>query len=205
MSDPQPVKKRSRITLVLLIGVFVAPILLAYIVHKNKSLQPESKSTGTIISPARALPDFSLKTQNGNEFQTKDIRGKWSFVYVLNGVCDENCKLTLLKTRNAKLAQGAEGTRVNYYLLSSHEIKDQAVLEQFVKEHPKMIILFGAEAELEKIFNTFKDDKVKSVKDAQRVYLLDPAANYMMFFETGFNPLGIMEDLKLLLKASQIG
>jgi len=205
MSGQQPVKKRSRITLVLLIGVFVAPILLAYIVHKNKSLQPESKSTGTVISPARALPEFTLATQNGNAFQTKDIRGKWSYVYVLNGECDANCNLTLLKTRNAKLAQGAEGTRVNYYLLSTQEIKDQTVLEQFAKKHPKMIILFGSESELQKILNTFKDDKVKSIKGVERVYLLDPAANYMMYYEDDFNPLGIMEDLKLLLKASQIG
>jgi len=205
MNQQQPGKKRSRLTLLLLIGVFVMPIIAAYVVHKNKSLQPESKSTGTFISPSRALPDFSLNEKSGKEFQTKDIRGKWSFVYVLNGICDAKCKLTLAKTRNAKLAQGGEGTRVKYYLLSLKEINDIATLEAFAKEHPNMTILYGSETELLKIFNTFHDDNVKSIEDAERVYLLDPAANYMMFYEDGFNPLGIMEDMKKLLKGSQIG
>jgi len=43
------------------------------------------------------------------------------------------------------------------------------------------------------------------VEDMKRVYMIDPLGNYMMFYEDGFDSLGIMEDLKFLLKASQIG
>ena len=206
MSEQQPGKTRSRVTLFILIGVFAAPIIGAYLAHKYKALQPvESKSFGEIISPAKALPRFKLTTGNGEAFGFDDIRQKWAYIYVIDSLCDEACKLSLLKMRNARLGQGAEARRVRYYLVVNQKPDDLSVFAELVKEHPKLTFLYGSDAELKSIYDTFRDDDERAVVNARRVYLIDPAGNYMMYYNDGFESIGIMEDLKHLLKWSQIG
>jgi hypothetical protein len=43
------------------------------------------------------------------------------------------------------------------------------------------------------------------VRNSQRVYLIDPLSNVMMFYEPGSKPKGMLEDLKRLLRLSSIG
>jgi hypothetical protein len=37
------------------------------------------------------------------------------------------------------------------------------------------------------------------------VFLLDPLGNLVLWYQDGFDPYGLLKDLKHLLKASQIG
>ena len=207
MNDIDPKQQsRSRWTLIILIAVFVSPILLAYIVYKNKSLIPsDSINHGEIISPAQPLPEFSLKTQTDSVFGLEDIRRKWSYIYIIKDQCDDACQLNLVKMRNARIAQGAEGRRVNYYLIFSESSKEHSLADELVKAHPKMKILFATDAGAKPLLDIFRGSEQSQLEDIKRVYMLDPLGNYMMFYEDGFDSLGIMEDLKFLLKASQIG
>jgi len=205
MNNQAPSQKRSRVTLILLLMVFVIPILVAYIFHKNKSWLPQNtRNHGTIVSPVVALPEVSLKSTDGNEFLLKDFRGKWSYVFMAGEKCDEICQLTLVKTRNARIAQGGEAQRVNYYIIFKDHAASWANTEEFSKHHPKIRLLSADQKNLDIIQKAFGAGAVDT-KTGGRVYLLDPAANYMMFYEADFDSLGIMEDLKHLLKASQIG
>lgn len=206
MSEQQPGKTRSRVTLFILIGIFAAPILFAYLAHTYKFLQPtESKNFGEIISPAKVLPKFNLKTLAGEAFAFDDIRQKWSYIYVVDAQCDDACKLNLLKMRNARLGQGVEAKRVRYYLVVSTKSNAQSVIDGIVKDHPKLTILYGSSDELKTFLSVFKGAEGAPVVKARRVYMIDPAGNYMMYYNDGFESIGIMEDLKHLLKWSQIG
>jgi len=197
---------RSRWTLVIMVAVFSSPIIFAFIVYKNKWMIPEgSISHGEILSPAQPLSAFSLTTEEGAKFGLEEIRRKWSYIYVINNRCDDACNLNLLKMRNARIAQGAEGRRVNYYLILTASSKEHSFSEEFVKAHPKLKILFANDVGANPLLDTLKGSAQRRVEDMKRVYMLDPLGNYMMFYEDGFDSLGIMEDLKLLLKASQIG
>jgi len=206
MSEQQPGKTRSRVTLFILIGVFVAPILGAYIAHKYKSLQPvESKSFGEIVTPAQPLTEFSLKTMDGEVFNLESIRRKWSYVYITESECGDTCQLNLLKMRNARLGQGAEARRVRYYLVLAKRPEQQTVIDALMKVHPKLTILHGSQSDLDAFITSFKYTDSTNIFAAQRVYMVDPIGNYMMYYNDGFESIGIMEDLKHLLKWSQIG
>ena len=114
----QPGNTRSRVSLVVLAMIFIAPILFAYVVYKYRDLVPsETKNHGMLVNPAKPLPDFKLKTLSGESFGLNEIRSKWSYIYIVKNQCDEPCKLNLLKMRNARQGQGAEARRVNYYLV----------------------------------------------------------------------------------------
>ena len=203
--DPRQ-QTRSRWTLIILVAVFASPIILAFIVYKNKSLIPAGRvSHGEIISPAQPISEFSLKTPDDASFGLEDMRRKWSYVYVIENECDDACQLSLVKMRNARIAQGAEGRRVNYYLILTARSKAHLFSEEFMKAHPKLKILFANDSGAKPLLDIFKGSVEGRVENMKRVYMIDPIGNYMMFYEDGFDSLGIMEDLKLLLKASQIG
>lgn len=197
--------KYGRGTLILLLLVFIAPLILAYIFHKNKNLLPsQGKNYGQLITPARPVPELELQTLSGERFTLEQMRHKWSYLYIIDNQCDDDCQLNLLKTKNARLGQGGEARRVNYYLILTKQ-PNAELLAGFEKEHPKMTILRAVDAQQRAFLNFFKVTDNQPVTAAQRVYVLDPIGNYIMYYEHGFEAIGIMEDLKHFLHSSQIG
>jgi hypothetical protein len=47
--------------------------------------------------------------------------------------------------------------------------------------------------------------KLLPAADSQRIYLIDPLGNAMMYYEADAGAKGMLEDLKRLLRLSQIG
>jgi protein SCO1/2 len=51
--------------------------------------------TGTVLTPSRELPDFSLIDQHGKAFTTADLRGRWSLLFFGYTNCPDFCPATL--------------------------------------------------------------------------------------------------------------
>jgi cytochrome oxidase Cu insertion factor (SCO1/SenC/PrrC family) len=207
--DQQQVQTRSRLGLVMLALIFIAPILFAFIVYKYRDLIPtETKNFGELVVPARPLPAFDLQTVEGKDFNLEDMRSKWSYLYVVKNHCDADCKLNLLKMRNARLGQGGEAQRVRYYLLYTRLPDNKNELAELSQTYEKLTILTGNKTNTQPLLNTLQGvdgTNLPEVSGAKRVYMIDPIGNYMMYYNNGFEAIGIMEDLKFLLKSSQIG
>jgi protein SCO1/2 len=56
---------------------------------------PLELATGTLLSPARQLPDFNLIDQQGRAFGSADLRGHWSFIFFGYTHCPDFCPTTL--------------------------------------------------------------------------------------------------------------
>src|SRR5258708_13335007 len=52
-------------------------------------------TTGTFLTPNRALPDFSLIDQQGRVFGSADLRGHWSLLFFGYTNCPDLCPTTL--------------------------------------------------------------------------------------------------------------
>jgi protein SCO1/2 len=59
------------------------------------SAAPVELSTGTLLTPSRALPDFSLIDQKGRPFSAADLRGRWSLLFFGYTNCPDFCPTTL--------------------------------------------------------------------------------------------------------------
>lgn len=59
------------------------------------SAPPLQLSTGTYLSPTRALPDFSLIDQHGRPFGPGNLRGSWSMMFFGYTNCPDFCPTTL--------------------------------------------------------------------------------------------------------------
>jgi len=56
---------------------------------------PVELTTGTYLSPRRALPDFSLIDQRGQPFGPSNLRGHWSLLFFGYTNCPDFCPTTL--------------------------------------------------------------------------------------------------------------
>lgn len=204
MNDRQAVN-RSRAKLLLLLAVFLLPIVAAYVIHKNPEWMPKStKNYGVLYKPTINLKSFTMQTVDGKAFDLDKLRGKWSLIYIGAGSCDRACEETLIKARDARWGQGTEAGRINYYYVLDAD-KFTGDLSKLEKNYPGMIFLHGDEQQRMQLLQQFQVDKNQQPGSDNRLYLVDPAGVLLMHYPYGFRHIGLMEDLKYLLKWSQLG
>lgn len=192
------VQKRSRLSLVILLLVFISPWLFALFFYMNPQWQPGPKNKGVLFKPVVSLDKFDFVSIDGNQFTLEQLQGKWTLVYIGSGECAAMCQETLLKARNGIIAQGAEGTRVRYiYISTNQEFKQAKFLK---KEYAGLILLTTTDDGSKDTLSLFSTENFEQVGKDDRLYLLDPAGNILMYYPAGFKDLGLMEDLKHLLK-----
>jgi len=201
----EQIKKNKRIMLLLFV-MFAAPILLAvFVFNTDPSGKYATKNRGNLITPAVELKNIELKFIDSKKpYKLVEQEHQWLMVFVGAGECDVNCKRQLVVMRQTRLAQGGEFTRVNRLYV----IQDKQS-EKFMKEvkafHPDMDIVTGSKQQLENVVTQFTlADKV-NVGTSNRIYIVDPIGNLMMYYELNAEASDIAKDLTRLLKVSQMG
>ncbi|MEN8107110.1 MAG: SCO family protein [Pseudomonadota bacterium] len=191
----------------MLIGlIFMAPAFVAWVMHYStgEGWQPEGTTNrGILVHPARPLmfpDDLGFGSQSLNDY----LQGKWTLVYIGDADCDAVCNENLYKMRQIRLAQNENMKRVQrLFLVSSNHATGglAALLEQ---EYPDMAAVTVAATRLEQITADFVVDDTP-VLEAERVYIIDPLRNLMMYYQPDADPGGMLKDLQKLLKYSKIG
>lgn len=201
MNAPADPKPRSRKQVWILIAVFFAPLLLAFVLYYGVGVRPTgSTNRGDLITPPITLPEVSLPSAGDQPLPANVLRGKWTMVFVGDGACDARCREALTLMRQTRLALGDDMSRVQRMFLISGNCCDQNYLET---EHAGLL--------LGRIDNpageTFLEIFPNGIHAPQqgRIYLVDPLGNLMMSYGADAPKKGLLEDLKKLLKLSHIG
>jgi hypothetical protein len=181
-----------------LIGVFFAPLLIAFLLYYGAGGWRPAGSTnhGDLINPARPLPQVELRDTSGAKFGADVWHGKWTVVYVGDGQCDALCREALTLTRQTRLALGDDMARVQRVFLVTANCCDQAYLDA---EQPGLVTVRVDNEAGQKLLATFPAPAVG------RIYIVDPLGNLMMSHAPEVRSRGLLEDLKKLLKLSHIG
>lgn len=196
---------RARLKLALLFSVFLLPVIAAYIVHKYPQWQPKGTiNHGDLVKPSVQLKPFKLLTQSNKPYDLDKLRGKWSLIYIGGSQCDKACQVTLLKARDARWAQGTEALRIKYYYLLTAD-KFTGDIVRLHKDFPELTLLHGNAEQREALIQQFRVNKTQQLGNDNQLYLVDPAGMFILHYPYGFRHIGLMEDLKYLLKWSQIG
>jgi cytochrome oxidase Cu insertion factor (SCO1/SenC/PrrC family) len=196
----------SRQALVLLGLLFMTPAFVAWVMHNSSEhgWRPEGTTNmGTLVHPARPLTlpaEMTIVGEAANDY----LQGKWTLLYIGDADCDAVCKDNLYKMRQVRTAQNENMLRVQQlYLVRDEAVPEalQALLDNDYKETAVTLLTAG---QAEQLAAYFLIDGV-AMQGAERVYLIDPLGNLMMFYPPDANPGGMLKDLRKLLKYSKIG
>lgn len=183
----------SRGKLLFLMGVFVVPVLLAYLAYFG--LRPSGRSNYGELLPVTPLRHTAGVSADGKPLDLKALRGKWLMVHVGPSRCDAPCRQQLYLMRQTRIAQGKEQARIERVWVVTDA---GAVAPALLQDHHGLYAWRPSSP-------AFAAQFPAMAAQTEHIYLVDPLGNLMLRFPVRPASKEIMKDLRLLLKASQIG
>ena len=176
-----------------MIGIFVVPVVAAYLAYFG--WRPSGHTNYGELIKVTPLQHTAGALHDGAALDIQSLRGKWVMVHVGPSACDATCARQLYLMRQTRIAQGKEQSRIErLWVLTDAGAVDPALLQ----EHPGLYVWRPADA-------AFAAQFPAAQGPAEHIYLVDPLGNLMLRFPDQPDPKRMLKDLKLLLKASQIG
>ncbi len=185
----------------LLIGValmFFAPLGLSfYLYYGHGTWRPGGRvNAGELVEPPRPLPALQLPLFGAGATDPRFLNGKWTLLYVRRGRCAEECLRHLYDTRQVRLALDREMNRVQRVFIADGDCCD---LKELQAAHPDLIAIQASAAAAPLLA------LLPRTVNSDRIYLIDPLGNLMMFYAADAKPKGMLEDMKRLLRLSSVG
>jgi hypothetical protein len=201
--DPNAVR-RGRRQLVLLAALFFVPLAIAFWMYYGPTgWRPSGDaSKGDLIDPARPLAALALTTADGTLTSPDFLRGKWSIVYVGDGLCDDRCRKALYLTRQSRIALNKDMDRVQRVFLVTGRCCDRGFLAQ---EHPDLVVARVDDDASAALLGPFPTYGGVPLADAGRIFIVDPLGNLLMSYAPTAPDKALLTDMKKLLRLSHIG
>jgi hypothetical protein len=182
-------KRRQRRILIGVALLFFGPLAISFVLYYGHAWHPGGRvNHGELIQPPRPLPDSGLPAPHSWQH-------RWTMLYVQRGPCDERCLKRLYDMRQVRTALDRDMDRVQRVFVADSDCCDQQKLRE---THPDLITVPRGAA-VGPLLGLLPEP------DSQRIYLVDPLGNAMMFYAADAPAKGMLEDMKRLLRLSQIG
>jgi hypothetical protein len=186
-------QRKSRRTLLLVAAVCVAPFVGSFALYYF--WQPSGRINYGDLVAGVTLHAGPIAADGIKPFDFAQVRGRWVFVTVDSGACDDNCRNKLWKMRQVRMTQGKSLERIErVWLVTDLQPVAPAVIKEFEGTR-----IAGAQG----------NALLKSLpyQGAQRdhIYLVDPLGNVVLRYPKDADPSRMKKDLERLLRVSRIG
>ncbi len=179
-------RRSARLNLIAIAAVALLPLVGSYLLYWF--WKPAAfVNYGELL--AAPLPE--LQAANA----LPQLKGKWAFLMVDSGSCDDWCRRKLYIMRQVRLTQGKDMDRIErVWLLEDADVPAAALVSEYAGTH---LLQAPSDALLAKLPAT------SSLRD--HIYLVDPLGNLVLRYPRDADPSRIKKDLSRLLRASRIG
>lgn len=183
-SAPDPTARRK--TRLALVGMFgIAAITLAgayglFFFARDGGLWGTTNH-GAFVQPARSLSELAWRRSDG---RTLTEGGTWWLMTIQAGSCAQDCRHALHQLRQLHVLLNKDADRLQRALVTRPGTDVTALVAQF----PGLEHLSG---------------EIGGLEDG--IYIVDPIGNLVFFYPLADAGKPVLEDLKRLLKLSQIG
>lgn len=201
-SHPSPAQvRRGRRTALLLFALGFGPMFLATVMYYTGWLNPSGHSNnGVLVEPPVPVSELNLETAGGvplsERFGPQTSGAEWLMLVVAEN-CTEGCQQLMYLSRQVNIALGKNADRVSR---AAYVEQIPAELSRtWDKEYSGMArlrVMEGRKAAWPEGVNP---------QQAPQILVVDPFGNIMMRYGTEHDGKAMLEDLKHLLKLSQIG
>lgn len=204
---PRPEQaRRNRLTLLLLALSFVLPFVVGHLAYTQGWYAGGATNKGDLLTPPAALADLQLQA-NGRAVDRAFLNHRWQLVYALPAQCQQACRNSLFQMRQARRAMGAEADRIGLLLVQT-QAPDAATASLLGQQFSDMVVVQGGAPALDRALAA----AAPQASQAGRVYIMDPLGYIMLSYapvadekQSVVKTQDLLDDLKKLLKASQIG
>ena len=198
MTHSASIRARNLRTVGTLAALFLVPLALSFYTYYGTAWRPAGRlNHGSLISPPRPLPRPALPRVPPDAPAGGSFRGGWTLVYVGDGACDEDCRRALLVMRQTRLALNNDMSRVERVWLATGSC---CPAQGAAPPEAGLVVLDASGPPAGALLATFP-----AAGRAHQVFVVDPLGNLMMRYDARSDPHGLLEDLRKLLRLSQIG
>jgi hypothetical protein len=201
--NPEPATKRLfwyRFKLLALVAVFLSPFIGGWLALYVFELRPESGNYGTLVQPVRKIDWPPLTTRDG-ERREGGFAGKWRLLLFVDDACAEPCRENLYYMRQIRVLLGRDTGRLVNILVTGGAIDEP--MKAFLKDYPDLVVIENYRGAA--LLSQFSVDGGEPVGASPKMYLVDPDDNLMMHYPPENDQNRVLEDIKKLMKISQIG
>ncbi|EAR21917.1 hypothetical protein [Nitrococcus mobilis] len=188
-------RRRARMQILIIAGLFAAPMLLAWLLFTMGLWPSGTTNHGKLIQPPQAMASSDWTTRSGTPFGRADLLGYWNLLLVVDGRCERVCLESLDLLRRLRLALGANADRVHLLLLQPHGAPapdlpkvSQPVVFELLAPNPRIASLLAKRA--------------GTAEGGTGVFIIDYRAFNMMTYPVPFDGSGMLDDMEHLLRVS---
>lgn len=188
-----------RFKFIALVLIFASPFIAGWMALYVFELKPESINYGTLVQPVKKLQWPVMKSVTGERFEN-GFGQKWTFLLITREACTKQCQSNLFYMRQIRTLLGRNTPRLQNVLVMTNSPNSD--LSSFLGDYPNLIVIENSSDILNSQFQVTGAGMVGSTP---RLYLVDPDKNYMMHYPAQFDHYRVLDDIKKLMKLSQIG
>ena len=189
-----------RVKFLALIAVFLSPFIGGWMALYVFDIKPVSGNYGTLIAPVKTLDWPELKTLDGDT-HVGGFGRKWTLLLFAGDDCAELCRSNLFYMRQLRTLLGRDTLRLQNVLLSAQPLSQE--MQVYLKEFPNLKVVTDYRDPV--LYRQFELPGMAAVGSTPKMYLVDPDQNLMMHYPAENDQYRVLEDIKKLLKLSQIG
>ena len=189
----------ARFKLLALVVILFLPFGGAVFLYQNPGFLDGDKSNyGILLNPILTIETFEGSSiDRGQPLDIGVFRGRWIIAMMVGETCSLECEANIFRMRQVQTSLGTKKNRVHVLLLFPKQVKTPS--HDFGK-----ILKRSHNVRFVRIASPQPPLPLKSM-EKERIYVIDPNGNIILFYPEGATSKGLKKDLKKLLIASRIG
>lgn len=186
-TEPAARRWSGRLQLVMLLLLVIGPMALATAMFYGRFWIPEGRSYhGEMVAGQLSLAGLGVSSATGKG---------WQLLVSAPRDCADDCQQLIYLARQIHIGLGREASRANHALALANPLPLE-LGERLQREYPQMQ---RYQLEPEAYRKVVPDDR------GPQLWIVDPLGNLVLRYPAGSNGKDILNDLRQLLKISNIG
>ncbi|EIK97571.1 hypothetical protein PMM47T1_07291 [Pseudomonas sp. M47T1] len=185
-AKPVPTRRKGRLQLLLILLVTVGPMVLATFMYKLNFWVPEGRSYhGELIANGQSRADLGVQADEK----------RWQMLVTTPGECAADCQQLVYLARQIQIGLGRDASRASHALAGPGP-QSAEYEARLSREYPR---LQRYPLALDKYATMVEG------KPGPHLWIVDPHGNLVLRYGTGGDGKDLLNDLRQLLKLSNIG
>ncbi|NBB08652.1 hypothetical protein [Pseudomonas sp. SLFW] len=183
---PRKSRRRGRVQLILVFLVAIGPMVLATAMYKLKFWVPESRSYhGELIGNGESRIELGVQTDEK----------RWQLLVTAPRECDADCQQLVYLARQVQIGLGRDASRASHALTTAQPITGEYDAK-LAREYPQ---LQRYPLDLKRY------QRMAPGIELPQLWIVDPHGNLVLRYGAEVNGKDLLNDLRQLLKLSNIG